>query len=210
MCPSDPEGGRGGINSYYGCYGTTTDIWNVASTGMFSHKSAYGIRDAIDGSSNTIAWGEALINNTITPFAKWRGGVTPSASQAGGGPFLDANASIASVMTDLATCNTSWAGNPAGNNKGWRWGTGSPGIANFNTIVTPNSNLYTWSACRFGCVGCGNDYAQYITSSSNHSGGVNACMADGSVRFIKNSISMSVWWAIGTRANGEVIGSDQY
>ena len=35
-------------------------------------------------------------------------------------------------------------------------------------------------------------------------------MGDGSVRFFKNSIAMPVWWALGTRANGEVIGADQY
>ena len=33
---------------------------------------------------------------------------------------------------------------------------------------------------------------------------------DGSVRFIKNSINQSTWWALGTRAAGEVISSDSY
>jgi hypothetical protein len=35
-------------------------------------------------------------------------------------------------------------------------------------------------------------------------------MADGSVRFMKSSINMVVWWALGTKANGEVISADSY
>jgi prepilin-type N-terminal cleavage/methylation domain-containing protein/prepilin-type processing-associated H-X9-DG protein len=49
-----------------------------------------------------------------------------------------------------------------------------------------------------------------ITATSNHSGGVNACFADGSVKFIKNSINITTWWALGSRAGGEVISADAY
>jgi hypothetical protein len=35
-------------------------------------------------------------------------------------------------------------------------------------------------------------------------------MADGSVRFVKDSISMRTWWAIGTKANGEVVSADSF
>jgi len=48
------------------------------------------------------------------------------------------------------------------------------------------------------------------TPSSNHPGGVNMCMADGSVRFIKNSVSVQVWWGLGSRNGGEVISADSY
>jgi hypothetical protein len=34
--------------------------------------------------------------------------------------------------------------------------------------------------------------------------------ADGSVRFAKDSINQATWWALGTKANGEVISSDSY
>jgi prepilin-type N-terminal cleavage/methylation domain-containing protein len=46
--------------------------------------------------------------------------------------------------------------------------------------------------------------------TSNHPGGVNLCLSDGSVRFIKDSIGLQPWWALGTRAGGEVLGADQY
>jgi prepilin-type processing-associated H-X9-DG protein len=54
------------------------------------------------------------------------------------------------------------------------------------------------------------DFAQYSVAESNHPGGVNCTLADGSVRFIKDSISEPVWWALGTRAGGEVISADSY
>jgi hypothetical protein len=34
--------------------------------------------------------------------------------------------------------------------------------------------------------------------------------ADGSVHAIKNAISPQIWWALGTRANNEVVSSDAY
>jgi prepilin-type N-terminal cleavage/methylation domain-containing protein/prepilin-type processing-associated H-X9-DG protein len=45
---------------------------------------------------------------------------------------------------------------------------------------------------------------------SLHAGGVNLCMGDGSVRFIKNSVSELVWWALMTSQDGTVLSADQY
>jgi len=50
----------------------------------------------------------------------------------------------------------------------------------------------------------------YLGARSYHSGGVNTAMADGSVRFMKNSISLPVWRALSTTQGGEVISSDSY
>ena len=46
--------------------------------------------------------------------------------------------------------------------------------------------------------------------SSYHPGGINVAMADGSVRFIKNSISTTTWWALATIKGGEILSSDSY
>jgi len=35
-------------------------------------------------------------------------------------------------------------------------------------------------------------------------------MADGSVKFIKDSVSQVTWWALGSREGGEVVSSDSY
>ncbi|AGA27448.1 DUF1559 family PulG-like putative transporter [Singulisphaera acidiphila] len=45
---------------------------------------------------------------------------------------------------------------------------------------------------------------------SKHSSGGNMLMGDGSVRFIKQSISYYVWNVLGTRAGGEIVSSDAY
>ncbi len=47
-------------------------------------------------------------------------------------------------------------------------------------------------------------------AGSPHPNGFNTGFADGSVRFIKNSVSLQVWKALITRASGEVISSDAY
>jgi len=46
--------------------------------------------------------------------------------------------------------------------------------------------------------------------SSPHSGGINVGMADGSVKFIKNSINIYTWWGLATINGQEVISSDAY
>jgi len=45
---------------------------------------------------------------------------------------------------------------------------------------------------------------------SLHPGGANLAFADGSVRFIKESIDLPTYRVLGTRALGEVVSADQY
>ena len=45
---------------------------------------------------------------------------------------------------------------------------------------------------------------------SQHAGGSNFSFADGSVRFLKQTIAMPVYCALGSRAGGEVVSSDAY
>ena len=44
----------------------------------------------------------------------------------------------------------------------------------------------------------------HIAASSYHAGGVNVCLADGSVRFVRETVEFALWQNAGTRANGEV------
>ena len=69
----------------------------------------------------------------------------------------------------------------------------------YNHVMVPNS----WT-CSNGNV---ND-AGAFPASSRHSGGVNMLMGDGSVKFIKGSISTATWWAIGSRNGSEVIDAN--
>jgi len=49
-----------------------------------------------------------------------------------------------------------------------------------------------------------------IGASSLHPGGVNVLLMDGSVKFIKNSISLNTWLAIGSMDGGETVSADSY
>ena len=101
---------------------------------------------------------------------------------------------------------------PRVNLKGFRWGESEGGFALFNTIIPPSSTTYTYAWCRPGGASNSTEASDgmYQGSSSNHPGGANFLFADGSVHFLKSSISLSTYWALGTKANGEIVSSDSY
>jgi prepilin-type processing-associated H-X9-DG protein len=82
----------------------------------------------------------------------------------------------------------------------------------FMTIATPNSGIDYGIRCDATAdptMPCGLDNAstgQQIVARSRRVGGVNAGMADGSVRFVDDLISLAVWQALSTINGGEVIG----
>ena len=247
LCPSDPNAGYTSVIrsadgrtdmldlSYVGSAGTTTSSPNNSattnpwatqgSTGIFWWFKAYGIQSVTDGTSNTIAFSEALVSNNggannlaSTAYALYPGNSMTGIAGAGGeagcttgaAQQYDANQNQVGVLAGLQACSTAWNAHQGFSNcRGIFWEVGSLGMTMFNTIATPNSQLYPWGDCR--CTGGGypND-ATFANATSLHPGGVNVMMADGSVRFVKNSISMNTWWALGTRANGEVVSSDSY
>ncbi|MBA4188383.1 MAG: prepilin-type cleavage/methylation domain-containing protein [Planctomycetaceae bacterium] len=81
--------------------------------------------------------------------------------------------------------------------------------ATFSTIFPPNSTIGDYpqgnrctAAPNVPCA-ASNSNGVYLVSRSGHTGGANAAMADGSVRFIANGIKPQAWLDMGTRAGGE-------
>lgn len=72
-------------------------------------------------------------------------------------------------------------------------------------IMTPNLK-----ACIYNGDSSQEPGQTLIGASSNHSGGVNVGLLDGSVRFIKSSVSQQIWWGIVTMAGGEVIDASGF
>jgi prepilin-type N-terminal cleavage/methylation domain-containing protein/prepilin-type processing-associated H-X9-DG protein len=224
LCPSDGNAqgqgqasDNGRLNSYMASEGTTAgNGYNVGSTGLFTFNLAYGIRDATDGSSNTVAFAEKLCG---TPGSSYGNGLLYRGNGVNGTgvstSVTDAWQNPAQVQTDLNTCTSAFLGltNTSNNlidNEGQWWISGNTNYTMFNTIVPPGSNQYKWASCRNGCSGCSPDGSSYANSSSNHSGGCNVLMGDGSVRFIKSTVNTNTWWSLGTKANGEVIDANSF
>jgi prepilin-type N-terminal cleavage/methylation domain-containing protein/prepilin-type processing-associated H-X9-DG protein len=224
ICPSDGLTGQYNNNNYFGSVGTTPGFpsgCNLGgtnclggSTGIFSHLLTYSIANVTDGTSSTIAFSEGLVSDSLNG-TRWRDDLSTASGYGAGYTLLDANMNIPAVLADLQTCSTWWTQKTnyptVACAHGFRWGVGDPGDSLFQTLVPPSSLTYQWADCRMDCgSACGAVYTGYHNATSNHPGGANTGMADGSVRFVKSSIAMMTWWALGTRANGEVLSSDSY
>jgi prepilin-type N-terminal cleavage/methylation domain-containing protein/prepilin-type processing-associated H-X9-DG protein len=240
MCPSDPNVGlKQNNNSYAASYGaTTTGLYNwtagpggsftmgesaADSTGLFTIGKSYGIQNATDGSSNTVAFSEALVGdangsefagNTTNP-SRYRGNYITGAvtTAAGAEKMLNINANPKLILQSLNDCalafNTSLTA--IQDDRGFRWCIGTTGWTMFNTVQVPNDSQYRNGGCRDGGTPgqFPNDGFSYGASSA-HPGGANVLFGDGSVKFIKSSISYPTWWALGTKDGGEVISADAY
>jgi prepilin-type N-terminal cleavage/methylation domain-containing protein/prepilin-type processing-associated H-X9-DG protein len=77
-----------------------------------------------------------------------------------------------------------------------------PSTSAYSHTVPPNYKLWDCSDVSYSQV--------HGAARSYHSGGVNVAFCDGSVRFIKNSISMPTWRALGSKSGGEVVSADSY
>jgi prepilin-type N-terminal cleavage/methylation domain-containing protein/prepilin-type processing-associated H-X9-DG protein len=212
LCPSDPYAGITNLNSYNDSCGTTTFIYSTqqstGSNGLFTYWQSYSISNCTDGTSSTIAFSEALVGDGSTNYNA-SAGLTSVLALMDSSQVFDASASWGAVLPGVQACDNAWntrkggSLNQAGNNY---WMHGTLGQSMFNTVVTPNSQQHPWRFCASGAVGT----AQFVGANSHHPGGVNVLMGDGSVRFAKDSIGQAIWWAIGTRSNGEVISADSY
>jgi prepilin-type N-terminal cleavage/methylation domain-containing protein/prepilin-type processing-associated H-X9-DG protein len=211
LCPSDPEAGRIRINNYHMCLGASTNGLATNTNGMFSNLVSYGLRDITDGSTNTVAYSEVIVGATQNGNSTRQNGVV-DATYPNGSQVADAFAAQNLVMQALSACTDRWKTSSASftNRGGERWGWGTTGVSMFVTIATPNSKQYPWRSCRHQCAGCGADAAQISNATSFHPGGVNVAMGDGSVRFVKDSVNMQTWWALGTRNRGEILSADSY
>ncbi len=213
MCPSDRLVGNVCTNNYQGSYGASVldsdQELQLGSSGLFTYQRCYRLDSVSDGSSNTLAFAEALVTSLGPKPEAGRDGVcapsTPGVYQ------YNVAANPAAVLAGLASCDASWNSGASFAFDGGRWwGLGANGWTMFNAVVTPNNKQHPWRGCRFDITRCGLNNGPINSATSPHPGGVNVTLADASVRFIKDGIDQRTWWALGTRAGGEVISADSY
>jgi prepilin-type processing-associated H-X9-DG protein len=172
---------------------------------------SFGTQGITDGTSNTAMISEKLVGpggaNTLanSPFAKRvlfnAPGATVTPDTGGAGEALKYYQACRSVPGTAVSLGS-------GNWNGAAWTGSHAGTYRFNAyqhMNTPNG-----LSCSTSTGEDPGNYTTAITAGSFHSGGVNIGMADGSVKFIKDSVNYVTWWALGSRNQGEVISSDAY
>jgi prepilin-type N-terminal cleavage/methylation domain-containing protein/prepilin-type processing-associated H-X9-DG protein len=156
--------------------------------------------------------------SALIPYAEVRDGLSQTAvmseSPVGNGDSLAADA-IGSPLVQYrnlgdavppvlrptpANCGAGstypWSGN-----RNYGWATGRSDGPIYNHVLRPNdpqpdcihAHIRAWKAAR-----------------SHHPGGVNVLFGDGRVAFIKDSIALETWRALGTRRGGEAISQSDY
>jgi prepilin-type N-terminal cleavage/methylation domain-containing protein/prepilin-type processing-associated H-X9-DG protein len=233
LCPSDPNAWKPGNdktvgnNCYFGCIGATTDILggggsntntgtpnlsNVPTTGLFAFQQSKTIAMVTDGTSNTVAFAESTVGNPAGVGPTRLEGIVGVTSLPGlGAVQQNAFNNPTGVLAGIQKCSQTWqslASNKAPDlQRGDTWCQGAMCATLFNTIVPPNGQNDEWAYCSMvGSGACSN----ISNSDSYHPGGTNVLMADGSVRFVKDSTNQRTWWGLGTIGGGEVISADSY
>ena len=177
----------------------------MLTRGPFAWRRCFGVRDILDGTSNTIAMGERDLGNPSNPrdiLGRVAGVAATSPADclatASNGQYL----AKVSVLNELMS---------------ERWASGHPFYSVFMTGVPPNG-----PSCAASAPPSGKSVGGWFTASSRHTGGINVLVCDGAVRFVNDKIdignlkatqpdkttgasSFGIWGALGTMAGGEAV-----
>jgi prepilin-type N-terminal cleavage/methylation domain-containing protein/prepilin-type processing-associated H-X9-DG protein len=207
LCPSDKQqpvatNAYGvpvlGPTNYAACTGSGANAgraWN--GDGIFMAKTGVRVTDITDGTSNTVAMSESTL------------GEDPQLNSSGKPGNVQ---TVYAYLTSGTPTDSACAGASQWNvqyRRGFLWATGELRCGAYNHYYTPNAPVYD-------CVA--NDYtpptpeAMYTAigfraARSKHTGGVNALLGDGSVRFVQETVDRTVWQQAATRAGNEVPGA---
>jgi prepilin-type processing-associated H-X9-DG protein len=184
-CPSD-EFGQGRY-----CYQVNDGLWPKDSNGFAKVRPWYYVRaaDILDGLSNTAAFAEKLA------WPDYAGLDIPPDQYPQ--HWIRRTRHTTAYIADINRFANECQQNALLPTREWIYDYG------YNHVLTPNQN-----SCFNGprTAPEAEDY-KAITSTSQHSGGVNVLFADGHVKFVSDSIDRSVWHAAGTRNGGEAVST---
>jgi len=235
QCPSDPGSGNGiPTNSYRLNWGivsaggrNTDDAGGEVDPyfsrvsgeldgsfgGAFTDNGSISVGGFTDGTSNTLLYSERIVANhdNSVPF------LGNYLHQLSGAKIVDKNLNQTNPNDNafiVTACAAASAAVDSGTAGGWRtdlgtdtgtetsWLYGSLAAGAFNTLQGPNATTYD---CGAGSVADSPNEPGMVAARSYHTGSVLACMADGSVRGVSDSIDLGVWQAASTRQGGEIL-----
>jgi len=236
-CPSDPGSYVARGNNVALCMGDAVNIGssnqvlkaNTVSRGMWNYLQydsvtakalTTGVKfsECPDGLSKTLLLSERVraVNDTSW-YAAGTAGVAPRR-----GVIAQVTAVSANPNACLTVANDTQyvAGTQVKGFWGRFWSDGQGERVGFNTVLAPNS-----PSCG-GSLGNADNSITVLPPTSGHRGGVNVAFADGSTRFVSDTIDTGntgtsvafnstvpspygVWGALGTRAGGETARLDE-
>lgn len=198
LCPSDPyvrhTNTKLAPNSYRGCLGVDplrrdSKVFNTfrwGNDGLFSYLRSHGSIAAIrDGLSNTLAFSE---KPTATPRP---GPYSPHRD------WIKTRTYAASASEFVSECSQLKSTRNADFTAGQTWLLSGAIYTMFYANTPPNGRVPDCGRASANGVGVFN-------ARSYHPGGVNAALADGSVRWFSSTIDPNVWRSMGTRSGGDL------
>ena len=213
LCPAEVNDRGQGTDATYGnkhwpisyaaCQGTWATL-TAKAAGMRTGDGVFGPNrrtrpaDVSDGLSNTLAAAE------VKAFTNRLGGASTTTT-------YPTPPSPPGTPAELFAFGTGTF-NPASYTH-VEWVDGKVHETGFTTVFPPNTQVtyssagtdYDVDVVLAGETSPGDTLAA-VTSRGYHTGGVNALLLDGSVRFVANAVSQATWRALGTRAGGEAVG----
>jgi prepilin-type N-terminal cleavage/methylation domain-containing protein/prepilin-type processing-associated H-X9-DG protein len=218
-CPSDVNGNqRTPFPPFTGIpgtvsvtsYGFNTGDWFVwngfngpENRSVFGPNRSRRFAEFLDGTSNTLVATDVKVYQPLRRCSAQLANINNPASVPGpDADPLTIAPEYRSAACGLGQSHTFWAdGNPQETGMTTAWPPNK-------VIIDPTSNNDLDLLTRLTSQG-GPTFGA-ITARSYHPGGVNALLADGSVRFVKTTINGFAWRALGTVAGGEVVSADAY
>ncbi|MFO0848642.1 MAG: DUF1559 domain-containing protein [Gemmataceae bacterium] len=215
LCPSDGSTAQftaGGVTvgrlNYFGNIGATSDsrtmdgtagVFNGNFSSVLAGQTPTGVKilAVSDGTSNTALFAEVMrkfgdtsVVNYTTNKASGDISVPPGLNDGRNDPGCMAGSTAATRINYVGL-------------QYYRGGINHNTLYNHTLPPNWNRNVNNTATQRYTC-GDASFRRAHIAASSYHTGGVNVCMADGSVRLVRDAVDFTVWQAVGTRANGEV------
>jgi prepilin-type N-terminal cleavage/methylation domain-containing protein/prepilin-type processing-associated H-X9-DG protein len=222
ICPSD-----GNIaNVLRNSYGVNTGVWPGAMrgspydqklgrfSGLGSLRDRVGRRigDIVDGTANTAAFSERVSGPNTTGMTDKLNMAKDNVTFSGSG-VTPANQTPDTLADAQRQCQASNVGTffTRYYSSGQNWIYYRPhDNAVYNHGLAPNRA----DCCLVTSEGRprqpGGRLWALMPASSRHPGGVNVLMADGQVRFVSESVDLTIWMAVGTIAGAETISNQSF